>query len=97
MLTREFSSTDSTSAFGAFVESLGGVRDGTVCCLKGFGSGLDDSLHDAALAALSAVDTVAWDGDWLKQDGFTSIIPKFLAERPTRTRFATLAHPHLLL
>jgi len=45
MLTREFTASElsSSAAFRAFVADLGGVKDGRVVCLKGFGSGMEAS------------------------------------------------------
>ena len=76
-----------TEEFRAFLSALDAKPNATVACLKGYGSRLSEEktpFRQQALGALRGVDVVVFDGDWLKDESFTSVIPAFLAEDPAR-------------
>jgi len=52
------------------------------------GSSRSATVHEAALDALAAADIIVWDGDWLKDDAFTSVVPAFLQAKPSRRAVA---------
>ncbi|CAE7622602.1 unnamed protein product [Symbiodinium sp. CCMP2592] len=54
---------------------------GKLLALKGFGSGLESFAGAADVAKGS--DTLLWDGDWFKEDSFTSFIAEFLRASPS--------------
>jgi hypothetical protein len=92
---------DAANEFADLLAELGassggsavGVKDFTVVCIKGYGSRLDENktpFLDLTLAELEAegADVVVWDGDWLKAQSFTSVIPEFLRRDPKRRAIA---------
>ena len=93
MPTREFSLAELSSdvAFKRFVSEIGGNPNGIVACLKGYGSGMEASQKEyieQSLKELAAVDVLVFDGDWLKEGSFTSVVPAFLAAKPNRRGIA---------
>ena len=67
------------------MSEIGGNPNGVVACLKGYGSGMEASQKEyieQSLKELAAVDTLVFDGDWLKEGSFTSVVPAFLAAKP---------------
>jgi hypothetical protein len=42
------------------------------------------AVLETALSALVNADVLVFDGDWLKDDSFTLVVPRFLEERPSR-------------
>jgi hypothetical protein len=75
--------------FRSFLDDLGVEQGARVVCIKGYGSGLPETgWHAAALDAIGDAAVIVWDGDWLKPQSFTSIIPHFLAQSDSRKAVA---------
>merc|ERR1712087_822177 len=59
---------------------------GTIVHIKGFGSGVKvPGWQDQAMEYLfhrEVCDTLAWDGDSIKDDCFTGLLPKALLQNP---------------
>ena len=51
----------------------------TVAHIKGFGKGIGSYYDEEAIKELGSYDAIAFDGDPYEEDGFTALIPKFLA------------------
>lgn len=63
--------------------------DTNIAIIKGYGSGLQDkAYHREALLELAHFRVIAFDGDWQKEDSFTSLVQPFLAEDPSRLAVA---------
>mmetsp|Transcript_4404 Transcript_4404/g.9648 ORF Transcript_4404/g.9648 Transcript_4404/m.9648 type:complete len:323 (-) Transcript_4404:160-1128(-) len=76
----------SPASFAALLASVGVAAPGSnVVNLKGYGSGLQGTeYHSEVLQAIGDAPVVVWEGDWLKADSFTSVIPVWLKADPTR-------------
>ncbi|CAJ1375445.1 unnamed protein product [Effrenium voratum] len=57
-----------------------GVTLTEILAIKGFGSGLEMAFAADAWEVAKGFDCLVWDGDWLKEDSFTSFIAEFLKE-----------------
>ncbi|CAE7792339.1 unnamed protein product, partial [Symbiodinium sp. KB8] len=57
-------------------------RLGKLLAMKGFGSGLGASFAGEAWEVAKGFDCVLWDGDWFKEDSFSSFIAEFLRASP---------------
>lgn len=59
---------------------------GEIVHIKGFGSGVKAARwqHCAMGYVGQSCSTIAWDGDSIKDDGFTALLPIFLSEDPNR-------------
>ena len=51
----------------------------TVAHIKGCDKGMGSYYHEEAIKELGSYDAIAFDGDSYEEDGFTALIPKFLA------------------
>ena len=65
----------SLSAFQSMLAGAGW----TVAHIKGFDKGMGSYYHEEAIEKLGSYQAIAFDGDNYEEDGFTALIPKFLA------------------
>jgi len=64
---------------------LGLDRAAKIVNVKGYASGLQNTnWHEEALEKLTNFQVLVFDGDWQKQDSFTSLVGPFLAADSTR-------------
>jgi len=60
----------------------------TIAHIKGFGKGIGSYYNEEAIEELESYNAIAFDGDPYEENGFTALIPKFLALAGSRTVIA---------